>query len=194
MLATAGFKNVSSMEGGIHAWQGLTATGAPESGMAHFPETASAADLIVLSWLLEEGSRKFYTELPKHLEDQDATHLFTNLVAAEERHKHTLAGLYRSFTDTELDGALPRFLRETGARDEVMEGGVGVSESLIWARGRSLTDILEFALGLEANSYDLYIKMGRRVRDEKAKNLFSLLSSEEKNHLERLAGLLDTKI
>ena len=41
MLASAGFGTVHSMEGGIHAWQGLTAAGPPEAGMSFFPADAS---------------------------------------------------------------------------------------------------------------------------------------------------------
>ena len=58
-----------------------------------------------------------------------------------------------------------------------MEGGMSIFGALDWARGKKLTDVLDLAIGLETNSYDLYIKMGRRGSDAKAKELFSLLVS-----------------
>jgi rubrerythrin len=75
-----------------------------------------------------------------------------------------------------------------------MEGGMSISDALDWVRGKKLTDVLDLAISLETNSYDLYIKMGQRGSDAKAKELFSLLSAAEKEHLERLAGLLDRKL
>jgi rubrerythrin len=75
-----------------------------------------------------------------------------------------------------------------------MEGGMKISEALNWVRGKELTDVLDLAISLETNSYDLYLKLARRGSDAKAKELFSLLSAGEKEHLERLAGLLDRKL
>jgi rubrerythrin len=68
-----------------------------------------------------------------------------------------------------------------------------VSEALSWTGNKSAAEILEFAIGLEANSYDLYIKMGRRVADKLSVEVFSVLSEDEKKHLERLSILLDKK-
>jgi sulfur-carrier protein adenylyltransferase/sulfurtransferase len=188
MLSTAGFKEVFSMEGGIRAWDGLTATGAPDAGMARFPEDAPVEELIALAWSLEEGSRKFYTELPALLIDRDAVELFQDLVIAEEHHQSALVDLHQKLTNraAALDGSL--------SPEDIMEGGMSISSALDWVRGKGLTDVLDLAISLETNSYDLYIKMVRRGSDEKTKELFSLLSASEKEHLKRLAGLLDRKI
>jgi hypothetical protein len=48
------------MQGGINAWKGLVARGAPESGMAYFSPATKPEELIALAWLLGDGSRKFY--------------------------------------------------------------------------------------------------------------------------------------
>jgi len=55
-------------------------------------------------------------------------------------------------------------------------------------------EILELAISLETNSYDLYIKMERQIEDKNSKQVFVLLSREEKEHLARLAALLDKKL
>ena len=185
MLSTAGFKEVYSMEGGLRAWEGLAATGGPDAGMARFPEDAPVEELIALAWSLEEGSRKFYTELQALLTDREAVDLFQDLVVAEEHHQSALAELHRKFTGKTAG---------TGTSGDSMEGGMNVFEALEWARGKKLTDVLDLAMGLEINSYDLYIKMERRGSDTKAKELFSQLSVSEKVHLERLAGLLERKL
>jgi rubrerythrin len=178
------------MEGGIRAWQGLTASGAPESGMAYFPENSSASDRIALAWLLEEGNRRFYHELPELLHDGGEGELFRNLDIAEQNHQQALAALYEKVTQTEF--SLQRHQPLLPAQGEdVMEGGIPVKEALAWAGGRKAGEILEFAIALETNSYDLYIKMGRRVNDEQSKTVFEMLSREEKNHLDRLVLQLD---
>ena len=194
MLSTAGFKEVYSMEGGLRAWDGLAATGVPDAGMARFPEDAPVEELIALAWSLEEGNRKFYTKLPELLVDQDAVELFQDLVIAEEHHQAVLADLHRKLTGRAADAAFPRSLAGPGISEDVMEGGMNVSEALDWVRDKKLADVLDLAMGLETNSYDLYVKMGRRGSDAKAKELFSQLSASEKEHLERLAGLLDRKL
>jgi rubrerythrin len=53
-------------------------------------------------------------------------------------------------------------------------------------------DLLELSMSLETNSYDMYIKMSRTVPEEKAKKVFTQLVAEEKEHLARMAELLDS--
>jgi hypothetical protein len=60
------------MEGGIHAWKGLRATGAPDAGMAYFDPAKKPEELIALAWMLEEGSCKFYLEMGKKEKSPEA--------------------------------------------------------------------------------------------------------------------------
>jgi len=76
----------------------------------------------------------------------------------------------------------------------VMEGGMLVSEALQWSKGKNLRDILELSMALESNSYDLYLKMERKVEGRKAKQVFRTLSEEEKNHLEQLTSLFNRRL
>ncbi len=194
MLATAGFKNVSSMAGGIKAWQGRTAAGPPEAGMSFFTMAADASELVVLAWLLEEGSRKFYSALAQMQTAPDAVRLFDSLTKAEERHKEMLQSLYREILGREPD---PDFLAglpvAQGAEDR-MEGNVNVIEALMWAHGKGTRDLLDLSMSLETDSYDLYIKMSRTVPEENAKKVFAQLVAEEKEHLGRMAELLDRTV
>jgi rubrerythrin len=177
------------MEGGMHAWQGLTAAGAPEAGMSFFTVGSLPEELIALAWTLEDGSRKFYASLAVTLADNEAAKLFTELTTAEEHHKATLLGLYRDVAAAEPGTDFPRGI--ITADEDRMEGGVKVSEALEWAKGRDAFALLELSMALETDSYDLYIKMGRRVEGEKAKTVFARLVEEEKGHLGRMAALLD---
>jgi sulfur-carrier protein adenylyltransferase/sulfurtransferase len=191
VLATAGFKTVSSLEGGIKAWQGGTAAGPPEAGMSFFTAAADADELIALAWLLEEGSRKFYSAVAQMQTASEAAGLFDSLVEAEERHKGTLHALYREITGREPGPDFPAGSAVAQGAEDRMEGNVNVSEALAWAAGKETRDLLELSMALETDSYDLYIKMSRTVPGENAKRVFTRLVAEEKAHLARMAKLLD---
>jgi len=190
ILQTAGFATARSMLGGIRAWEGLTAPGQPEAGMAFFTMAARAEELIALAWLLEEGSRRFYEEAQRSLADSGVQKLLSGLVSAEEHHKASLEKLYQTLTGSLPGKGFPSSLLSDAAPGDYMEGGVRVSEALEWVKGKNTSEFLELAMSLETSSYDLYIKMERRVEAENSKKVFSLLANEEERHLESLAALL----
>ncbi len=182
------------MEGGIHAWKGLKAEGPPESGMTYFSPATRPEELMGLAWFLEDGSHKFYSEMATMLEDREAKDLFNGLAAAEERHKASLLKLYKEFSGAMSDQGFPGSLISPESEGDVMEGGMRVSDALKWAKGKKMTDILELSLSLETNSYDLYLKMERQMKDRRSEQVFHLLSREEKEHLERLSSFLGKRI
>jgi sulfur-carrier protein adenylyltransferase/sulfurtransferase len=176
------------MQGGIKAWEGLVAQGPPEAGMAYFVDAVKPEELTMLAWMLEEGSRMFYVRLDDYLKDEDARRLFQGLAKAEEGHKRALAELHKTFSGGRtIEEGLP------AGRDEIMEGGIRLDDALLWARERDVPSILEFAISLETNAYDLYLKMERKLEGD-AKKVFLLLSDDEKRHLDRLAALLEKKV
>lgn len=196
ILSEKGFSEVFNMSGGIRAWEGLVSTGAPDSGMAFFGATSGAEELVALAWLMEDGSMKFYAAAPEVIFDEDARKLFGSLVTAEEHHKKTLLDLFREVSGHDPLPDFPASVLSEGRSDligDVMEGGMRVSETLAWIMGKDLEAILELAIALEANAYDLYIRMERHLDDEQSKKVFSVLAAEEKTHLDRLASLMDRK-
>jgi len=182
------------MHGGINAWKGLVAEGAPESGIAYFSSATKAEELIALAWWLEEGSRKFYSDLATVTRDQEAKNLFKDLTIAEEHHQTSLLKLYRKLSGLTSESGFPGSVMASEKEGDVMEGGIRVSEALQWAKGRSLAEILEFSLSSETNSYDLYVKMEHRMKDQRSAQVFHRLSGEEKQHLERLNTLFEKRI
>ncbi len=182
------------MQGGIRAWKGFVAEGAPESGMAYFSSTTNAEELIILAWSLEGGSRRFYSHLATVMRDREAMNLFKDLATAEENHQASLLKLYQDLSGFASESAFPGSARSPEKEGDVMEGGIRVSEAIEWAKGKSVAEILEFSLSSEANSYDLYVKMERRMKDQRSAQVFHLLSGEEKHHLERLSALFEKRI
>jgi rubrerythrin len=193
-LSSAGFKEVYSMHGGIHAWKGLVAEGAPESGIAYFSSATKTEELIALAWWLEDGSRRFYSNLAAGRTDEEARNLFKDLTAAEERHQTFLLELYQGLSGLASDSEFPKSIVSPEKEGDVMEGGIRVSEALQWSEGKSVTEILEFSLSSETNAYDLYAKMEHRMTDQRSTRVFHQLSGEEKHHLERLSALFEKRI
>ena len=182
------------MEGGINAWKGLVAEGVPQSGMAYFSPATKPEELIALAWFLEDGSRKFYSELAATLTDEEAKDLYHQLAKAEEHHQVSLLTLYEELSGKACDSGFPRSVIPRGKEGDVMEGGMLVGEALRWAKGKRTTDILELSISLETNAYDLYLKMERQMKDQQSAQVFKLLSGEEKQHLKRLGSMLEKRI
>ena len=194
ILAGAGFKEVHSMGGGIRAWEGLVAEGIPEAGMAYFSSAVRGEEMIALAWLLEDGSCKFYESLVEMMEDQEAKGLFQNLKRTEENHKTTLWKMFEELSGKPNTSEFPDKVISRESKGDVMEGGMLVSEALRWSKGKTLKDLLELSMSLETNSYDLYLKMERKVEARNAKQVFKTLSEEEKKHLEQLTSLFARKL
>lgn len=193
MLTDSGFSNVINMSGGIHSWQGLTASGAPESGMAYFPDSATPEELIAIAWKLEDGSGKFYLDAAAQISDKETSTLLNSLATAEEHHKESLVQLSHELFDTSEEAIRNTPVLSDNSED-IMEGGIKVSGALAWAADKDAREILEFTMAAEANAYDLYIKMGQKLEDSRAKKIFSALAEEEKHHLERMGMLLKKKV
>jgi rubrerythrin len=181
------------MEGGIRAWNGLVAEKTPESGIAYFSQATKPEEMVALAWFLENGSRRFYAELGRTVNNGEISDLYAELASAEERHQATLLELYRKFVGTPPNDGFPKSVISVENEDDIMEGGMRVSEALRWAKEKSLHEILELSLALETNSYDLYLIMERRLKDQPSSQVFRVLSGEEKQHLERLSALLEKR-
>jgi sulfur-carrier protein adenylyltransferase/sulfurtransferase len=192
-LEGAGFKQVYSMEGGIRAWKGLVAGKTPESGIAYFSPATKPEEMVALAWFLENGSRRFYAELGRTVNDGEMSDLYAELASAEERHEATLLDLYRELAGAPPHDGFPKSIISVENEDDVMEGGMRAAEALQWVQGKSTTEVLELSLALETNSYDLYLNMERRLKDEPSARVFRVLSEDEKQHLERLNSLLEER-
>lgn len=182
------------MQGGIRAWEGGVAEGAPEAGTAYFTAAGKPEEFIALAWMLEEGSRRFYAALPSLVADEETKKLFRDLTTAEERHKASLVNLYKTFSGEEPGQDFPGSIIPGVAIGDIMEGGMRVSEALEWVKGKNPEAIFELAMALETNAYDLYIKMRRQMKDANSREVFDQLSKEEKKHLELLAALFERKV
>jgi rubrerythrin len=194
-LLGTGLKNVYNMEGGIHAWKGMVAHGLPEAGMAYFSPAANGEEIVGLAWALEEGSKLFYQGVSKYFaDDLEAQKMFEWLVSAEKSHEKHLLETYETLTGTQPDFTKLRAKFSDNLKGAVMEGGVPLKEGLEWIKDKGVSESLQLAMAMEVNAYDLYIKMSKAIDDKQAQEIFEKLSEEEQVHLEKMAGLLDTRV
>ncbi len=190
VLERAGFGEVYSMEGGIHSWQGLVAEGFPEVGISWFAAARSFDELMALAWLLEGGTMAFYAGVGELIADEGSAGLFRELAVAEQHHMETLAGLYRDISGDAADVDFTAILGKQ-PQEKRMEGGMLLDDALAWARGRDVTDILEFSISLETVSYDRYLTMQERITNQRSLKVFRTLAVEEKSHLGRLLEVFE---
>jgi rubrerythrin len=182
------------MEGGLHAWKGYVAKGIPDAGITYFSPAQRPEELVGLAWLLEEGSKKFYSQIAEILKEQEAANLFQKLSAEEEWHKGSLFKIYQELSGLKTDPGFPGSVVAIEAGEDYMEGGLRLSKALEWAREENLTGMLELSISLEANSQDLYLKMERKIRGKKGKKVFKTLAEMEKEHLNRLSSLFERNL
>lgn len=188
LLAGMDFKDLAHMDGGILAYNGLTASGEPESGMFCFPETLGPGELAAVAWLLEENTISFLQGVKDMVGDSDR--VLDDLREVKEEHKKTLEELYREVTGKEPSRDFPGDVIEPPA-EAVMVGCVGVRSAVDWARDKKPSDVLELMLSLEANALDLYLKLARMVKSEEARRVFRKLADHQQRSLERASEVFE---
>jgi len=192
LLMSAGLKNVLNMEGGILHYNGIVASGPPEAGMFCFPESLTPGQLAAVAWFLEDGTVRFLEHVQEEelLRSDGNTAVVRELIEAKTAHKSALEKLYTELTGEPPSAGFPRDALEVPA-EAVMVGCIKVAEALRWSEGKALTDVLELLVTLGANSYDLYLKLGRTVKSGEAHRVFSLLADEERRTIEHVSSAFE---
>ncbi len=155
--------------------------------MSFLAPAQSPEEYIALAWVLEEGTKQFYSKMAtKFSEVPAAAQLFFWLTKAEEHHKAELEKLYASISGEKSDPGFPYSLLSESSRDGFLEGGVPIREALMWADGKNAIEALELSISLETIAYDRYLLMEGLVDDLNSKRLFKILSSEERTHVQSI--------
>jgi rhodanese-related sulfurtransferase/rubrerythrin len=188
LMAGEGFTHALNMEGGIVTYNGMTAGGPPQSGAFCFPDTMSPGELVAMASFLENGSKTFYQDIK--IAGQGDPESIDHLLAAKASHLATLRTLYESITSTSTPEGFPNSVLNA-PQEAVMAGCVKVADAVAWAKGKTLNDMLEVMMSLEANTLDIYLKLSRLVPNAKAKEVFGMLAEAENKHLDELAHALD---
>lgn len=190
ILNGAGLENVLNMEGGMLAYNGLVATGPPEAGVFCFSENMSPEQLVAMAWYIEDGSQKYFEAVKDTSQDHELKANFTSLIEHKITHKQSLAQLFAKISGEAVDADFPTSVLGRPPHN-VMAGCVSVPEAVKWTTNKNVVDILDLLMALEANTFDLYLKLGRHVASDRARAVFIELSEEEARHLEQLSTIFE---
>ncbi len=188
LLMGLGFKKVLNMEGGILAYNGITASGGPEAGLFCFPDTLSPGELAAVAFYLDGNTISFLDGVKSVAAGADG--VLDTLREAKAEHMKTLENLYKKLTGKESGADFPKDAIETPP-DDVMVGCVKVSSAIDWAKGKKASDVLELMLSLEANALDLYLKLHRTVKSDEARRVFGVLAEEQQRSVERVSKVFE---
>jgi len=182
LLSANGFTEVYNLAGGIKAWRNPRAAGPVDAGLELLHADVEFSDALTLAYAMEDGLQRFYETLAADRPAEEQK-LFKRLAGFEQKHKDRLQEKYMSGPET---GAEPK-------PADIMEGGAGIDSFLdaVRPRLRSTTDILDLAMNLETQAFDLYGRLARHSELPDIRKLFRELADEEKSHLAFLAAEMD---
>ncbi len=188
LLTGSDFKEVYNMTGGIKAWNGEQATGPAEEGLEIFTGDEEFGDAVSLAYTMEDGLQGFYQSLALDASSDELKDLFQKLAAVEGQHKANLAEDYRKSNEGGFEEDIPLDIPAG-----IMEGGGMVFEFLEKVKPYldNPVDVLQLAMTLETQAYDLYSRMAQKSEKDSTKVLFLKLVDEEKAHLAMLSQELD---
>ncbi|WP_243359546.1 rhodanese-like domain-containing protein [Fundidesulfovibrio terrae] len=188
LLAGQGFKDIFNMLGGIMAWVGAGAVGAPESGMQYRRGDESPDEMLALAFAMERELGAFYLGLADASPDPELKATFARLAGFEDKHKVVVYHLYKSIHPQSAS------IEDLAARATatVPEGGREAQEILGDTQGfDSPRDALEMAMGIEAQALDLYTRYAAAATAQDTREALLTLAKEERGHLRALGTMLD---
>ncbi|MCB2191535.1 MAG: sulfurtransferase [Deltaproteobacteria bacterium] len=189
LLQGQGFKEVYNLEGGIKAWEGLTAEGPPEWGLEIMDPGEGPAQVIAAAFSLERGLAACYQALAKATDSEELSELYQRLAGYEDRHMQRLGRAWEELTPEQRRGVE----LEPQGEVSIMEGGVKVEDFVAQHQDASAdqSQAVMMAMGLETQALDLYLRLAQRMRQPQSRELLDTLGQEEKSHLKALGDILE---
>lgn len=187
MLSGLGFKEVYNLKGGMMGWEGLKASGPQELNLDLVRGDESPAEMIVLSYGMENGLQTFYRKMHESIETQEIQALFEKLVQIEENHKRRLGELHAKMKPSEKD------LEISDAGQTIMEGGFNIEEFMKQNEPflKTAHHVIELAMMLETQALDLYLRFADKTANAETKMVLFKIADEEKAHLAALGRWLE---
>lgn len=179
-----GFKEVYDISSNIRHWLGIRLEGEYESDLSLIKKDVDFPDAFTLSYAMEEGLQQFYYALEAEETDEAFKQIYKRLAGFEDLHKAQLKKAFVNQTGQQFDveGALAK-------QGDVIEGGEGNRKSPleVISQMKDHTDIYGLALAIEAQSFDLYVRLANKTEDQESKKLLMTLADEEKSHMEYIS-------
>jgi len=190
MLSGRGFKTVFNVAGGIKAWEAKTAIGPQELGMDLFSGQETVAEILKVSYSLEQGLQAFYLSMEEQATHPGVKDLFAKLSDIEVKHQMSIYLAYNDMSKEEVSKEAFEKMVDTIA----MEGGLSTREYLDIFQPDldSETDVISLAMSIEAQALDLYQRVSLKIQNHRSKDIVLKIANEEKSHLASLGRLMDS--
>jgi len=158
-------------------------------GMLLLKGDETPQDIIYLAYGQEEGLRKFYAAAAKLAIEAEVVKVLSKLAEIEVRHKQKLFDLYKTIDSA--DTTLESF--EDAVSSELMEGGFAPDRLLEEnpPAFKNAPEVLNFAMMLEAQGMDLYMRYAEKSQDARVKEILFSMAEDEKAHLKSLGNLFE---
>jgi len=177
-------QKVYNLVGGMLGWDGQSLADLPR--MAVFEEDASMPDLMLTAMGLEKAALRFYEYTFDSFADEPFALILETLSLAEEAHAKTIYTYWQKTQENPLS-----FKELFASLDgEILEGGetlMDVTERLASLNDQDCKAVMEFALNIEIQAYDLYRNMANILTEAAAQDAFLSIAQMEKKHMELLA-------
>jgi sulfur-carrier protein adenylyltransferase/sulfurtransferase len=182
-------KSIYHLDGGVMAWQGWTTAGFPRFRV--FEDSDSIAEKLRTAMNLEKGALNYYTRVHGLYSERPWSTVFFELARAERGHARIV---FDFLCDLEAVGEAFEAVFDRLPGD-VLEGGMALDTALqqvATVKGRICLHLIELALQLENQAYDLYRAMADRSIESHAREAFWTIAQAEKGHMRALAGAIDS--
>ena len=157
-------------------------------GMLVLTGEETAQEVIAVSYGLEAGLQKFYAAAADLAVEPEVGQLLSKLAEIEDRHRQKLFDAYLAVETNPSD----RQTFEADINTEMTEGGFSVNELLEQNQPNfnASAAVLNFAMMLEAQAMDLYMRYAHKCEDATVKAILFKIAEEEKAHLKSLGNLM----
>ena len=177
-------RKVHNLVGGIMGWDGQSLADLPR--VAIFEKDASMTDLMLTAMGLEKAALRFYESVFDSHAKAPYAPILKTLSLAEEAHARAIYTYWRRTQENPMP-----FKELFESLDgEILEGGEKLMDAiqrLASLAGQGCTALMEFALNIEIQAYDLYRNMANVLTEAAEQEVFLSISQMEKKHMELLA-------
>jgi rhodanese-related sulfurtransferase/rubrerythrin len=180
ILTGLGLAKVLNLEGGIRSYHGEQVEGNIEAGLEFFMD-GDFDSAYEMAFTMEAGLKNFYLVLADEAKTEQQRQTLIKLGQFEEGHMRRLRV---KFGEVYFDPDLT-----------VAEGGCDVEEMLGYFGDQlqSRETILQLAMKLEAQAFDLYSRLARKHHGEDTESFYQTMAADEHKHLIILARELDNQ-
>ncbi|MGD9826491.1 rhodanese-like domain-containing protein [Desulfobacter sp.] len=176
-----------NITGGFRSYQGHSLEGFPRLQVFDYQE--SDDKLLYQAMELEKAAERFYETILSFAPDEKFTAPIEQLAKAEMAHARTIYSYWKQTVENpkpfeDLYGALKGNILENGQPLSEVTAALHANKKIAW------TDVIEMALGIEIQAYDLYRTMADRREPGQAQNAFLSIAQMEKSHMKQVAQML----